>query len=151
MQTLIITLLDLAQIEAGLDQTAQPCEIEGIVLDALRGHNLQAEEKEIKLQARIADDLPEINGQPVRLGQAVSNLVGNALDAVAADGLKPLIISQSARTISLTAIGRARRSMGVAVGLSPDSPSAPATRSKAALRDLPGRPHLKRARQDSNR
>jgi two-component system phosphate regulon sensor histidine kinase PhoR len=79
MQTLIVTLLDLAQIEAGLDQAAQPCEIAYIVLDALSEHNLQAEEKEIKLQARIADDLPEIIGQPVRLGQAVSNLVGNAL------------------------------------------------------------------------
>jgi signal transduction histidine kinase len=79
MQTLIVTLLDLAQIEAGLDQTAQPCEMEHIVLEALLGHNLQAEEKEIKLQAHIADDLPEIIGQPVRLGQAVSNLVGNAL------------------------------------------------------------------------
>lgn len=79
MQTLIITLLDLAQIEAGLDKAAVPCEMSEIIPDVLRGYHLQAGEKGITLSVRLATDLPTISGHPVRLGQAVSNLVGNAL------------------------------------------------------------------------
>jgi two-component system phosphate regulon sensor histidine kinase PhoR len=79
MQTLIVTLLDLAQIEAGLDRAAIPCEIPEIISDVLRNYHLQAKEKEITFKIDVDDEMPVIMGHPVRLGQAISNLVGNAL------------------------------------------------------------------------
>jgi signal transduction histidine kinase len=79
MKNLITTLLDLAQIEVGLDQANQPCRISEIISDVLKSHRLQAEEKGITLKATVAENLPTVLGHPVRLGQAVTNLVGNAL------------------------------------------------------------------------
>lgn len=79
MKELITTLLDLAQIESGLDQATQPCQMSEIIADVLTGYKLQAEQKEITLQVDVGQELPTIVGHPVRLGQAVSNLVGNAL------------------------------------------------------------------------
>ena len=79
MKNLVTKLLDLAQIEAGLDQAMQLCEMPDIIADVQKSHRLQAEEKNIELTTVVADDLPGVCGHPVRLGQAVSNLVGNAL------------------------------------------------------------------------
>jgi two-component system phosphate regulon sensor histidine kinase PhoR len=79
MRNLITTLLDLAQIESGLDQATQSCQMSEIIPDALKGYRLQAQEKEITLEVVVADDLPALVGHPVRLGQAVANLVGNAI------------------------------------------------------------------------
>ena len=79
MQNLIITLLDLAQIEAGLDQAVVPCQLSEIILDVLRDYRSRAEEKKIELSTQVPVELPTIAGHPVRLSQAVSNLVGNAL------------------------------------------------------------------------
>lgn len=79
MKNLVTTLLDLAQIEAGLDLAAQPCRMSRIICDALAGYRLQAEEKQVSLNVSVADDLPDIMGHPVRLGQVIANLVGNAI------------------------------------------------------------------------
>jgi len=79
MKNLVTKLLDLAQIEAGLDQAMQLCEMPDIIADVLKAHCLQAEEKNIELTTVVANDLPGVCGHPVRLEQAVSNLVGNAL------------------------------------------------------------------------
>lgn len=87
MRDLIGTLLDLAQIESGLDQATQPCQMAEIIADVLQGYRLQAEEKEIRLQVDLGGNLPLVVGHPVRLGQAVANLVGNALKYTPREGL----------------------------------------------------------------
>jgi signal transduction histidine kinase len=79
MKSLITTLLELAQIESGLDRATQPCQMAAIIGDALQGHQLQAEERDITLKVDVADSLPTVVGHPVRLGQAVANLIGNAI------------------------------------------------------------------------
>lgn len=79
MRDLITTLLDLAQIEAGFDRVQQACSIRAIILDALQLHRLTAEDKDITLQVEVPDSLPTVQGHPVRLGQAVNNLLVNAL------------------------------------------------------------------------
>lgn len=86
MKNLISTLLDLAQIESGLDQGTEPCHIAKIVTDVVRIYRMQAEKKGIELHVDIHDALPRIDGHPMRLGQAVSNLVGNALKYTPAGG-----------------------------------------------------------------
>jgi two-component system phosphate regulon sensor histidine kinase PhoR len=87
MRDLIGTLLDLAQIESGLDQATRPCQMAEIIAEVLQGYRLQAEEKEIRLQVDLVSDLPLVVGHPVRLGQAVANLVGNALKYTPREGL----------------------------------------------------------------
>jgi two-component system NtrC family sensor kinase len=79
MRDLITTLLDLAQIEAGFDQVQQTCSVRSIILDALQLHRLTANDKNITLQVDVPESLPTVQGHPVRLGQAVNNLLVNAL------------------------------------------------------------------------
>jgi two-component system NtrC family sensor kinase len=79
MHNLITTVLDLAQIESGLDRANQLCQMSLVTADTVRGFRFQADEKNIQLEVSIADGMPPIMGHPVRLGQAVANLVGNAL------------------------------------------------------------------------
>jgi signal transduction histidine kinase len=79
MENLITTVLDLAQIESGLDRATQPCHLPEIIADVVTSFRLHAEEKRIELAVDVDDDLPAVNGHPVRLGQAVANLLGNAL------------------------------------------------------------------------
>lgn len=86
MQSLVATLLELARIESGLDQVTQASQLREIIHDVLKGFQLQAEEKGIDLTVDIDDDLPIINGSPVWLGQAVANLVGNALKYTPPEG-----------------------------------------------------------------
>jgi signal transduction histidine kinase len=79
MKDLISALLDLAQIEAGLDQSNQRCQMHEIIADVVDSFRLQASQKEIALNVEVPPELPAILGHPIRLGQAVANLLGNAL------------------------------------------------------------------------
>jgi two-component system phosphate regulon sensor histidine kinase PhoR len=79
MKNLITTLLDLAQIESGLDNAMEPCQVSEIAADVLAEYRAPAEEKEISLHSDVADNLPIIAGHKMRLRQAISNLVGNAV------------------------------------------------------------------------
>jgi len=74
-------ILDLSKIEAGkleLEKvTMEPRAILQNVIDVLR---YRAEEKELKLEAVVADDIPvAVMGAPTRLHQVLMNLVGNAI------------------------------------------------------------------------
>ena len=86
MKDLITTLLDLAQIESGLDRANRPCQIRKIISNVVEMHCLQAEEKKVALKVVVPEDLPFVNGHPLRLSQAVSNLMGNALKYTPAGG-----------------------------------------------------------------
>lgn len=86
MQNLVVTLLDLAQIESGLDKATEPCQVSEIIPEILKGYRLQAQEKDIALKVEVAAGLPTIAGHPVRLGQAVANLIGNAIKYTPAGG-----------------------------------------------------------------
>jgi two-component system NtrC family sensor kinase len=86
MKNLITTLLDLAQIESGLDRATEPCQVADIIARVVQDYRLQVEEKAIDLRVEIADPLPLIQGHPLRLGQAVANLLGNAIKYTPAAG-----------------------------------------------------------------
>jgi CheY-like chemotaxis protein/HPt (histidine-containing phosphotransfer) domain-containing protein len=78
---IINDILDLSKIEAGkLELEAgevRPAELVGEVLGLFFE---KAEKKGLDLAARIAPDVPAlVEGDPVRLGQILSNLVNNAL------------------------------------------------------------------------
>jgi signal transduction histidine kinase/CheY-like chemotaxis protein len=83
---LLNDILDFSKIEAGkLDLEALPFSLRDGVGDRLKTLALRAHAKGLELIAEVAPDVPEsVVGDPVRLGQIVVNLVGNAIKFTAA-------------------------------------------------------------------
>jgi two-component system sensor histidine kinase/response regulator len=79
--TIINEILDYSKMEAGktvLDSVA--FHLPRVVNDVLRSLALPAHQKGLELTLRIAPDVPaDLTGDPVRLGQVLINLVGNAI------------------------------------------------------------------------
>jgi two-component system NtrC family sensor kinase len=76
---LINDLLDLGRIEAGFDTRKEVVPLGTLVqfiLDSLRARVV---DKSQRLVVEVPDDLPPILGNPVRLRQMLSNLIGNAV------------------------------------------------------------------------
>ncbi|MCW5890813.1 MAG: response regulator [bacterium] len=83
---LLNDILDFSKIEAGkLDLEALPFPLRDDVGDRLKTLALRAHAKGLELIAEVAPDVPEaVIGDPVRLGQVLVNLVGNAIKFTAA-------------------------------------------------------------------
>jgi signal transduction histidine kinase/CheY-like chemotaxis protein len=79
--TMINEILDYSKLEAGktfLDSVA--FHLPRVVNDVLRSLALPAHQKGLELTVRITPDVPaNLKGDPVRLGQVLINLVGNAI------------------------------------------------------------------------
>ena len=79
--TIINEILDYSKMEAGktvLDAVA--FHLHSVVKDVLRSLALPAHQKGLELTVRIAPDVPgDLTGDPIRLGQVLINLVGNAI------------------------------------------------------------------------
>jgi CheY-like chemotaxis protein/signal transduction histidine kinase len=78
---LINEILDLAKIESGkVDLHPEPIEISALVADLKETFIPLAEEKGLKLEWFVNDDLPlEIQNDSLRLGQILRNLISNGL------------------------------------------------------------------------
>ena len=78
---IINSVLDFSKIEAGkvvLDQVR--FSLRAAVADVVQLFSAEAERKRLTLGFVVADDVPaEVVGDPVRLGQVLSNLVSNAI------------------------------------------------------------------------
>jgi signal transduction histidine kinase/CheY-like chemotaxis protein len=79
--TIINEILDYSKMEA--DKTvldSVPFHLPGMVKDVLRSLALPAHQKTLELTLRMAPDVPaDLTGDPIRLGQVLINLVGNAI------------------------------------------------------------------------
>jgi signal transduction histidine kinase/CheY-like chemotaxis protein len=79
--TIINEILDYSKMEAGktvLDSIA--FHLPSVVRDALRSLEVLAHQKGLELSVHIAPDVPAgLTGDPIRLGQVLINLVGNAI------------------------------------------------------------------------
>jgi signal transduction histidine kinase/ActR/RegA family two-component response regulator len=79
--TIINEILDYSKLEAGktvLDSVA--FHLPSVVSDVLRSLALLAHQKGLELTVGMAPDVPaDLTGDPVRLGQVLINLVGNAI------------------------------------------------------------------------
>jgi CheY-like chemotaxis protein len=79
--TIINEILDYSKMEAGktvLDLVA--FRLPSLVNDAMKSLAVLAKQKGLELGVRIAPDVPaDLTGDPIRLGQVLINLVGNAI------------------------------------------------------------------------
>ena len=79
MTTLINNLLDLGKIEVRVGMEMEPCQLVTVIKEAVESLKEQSRAKEIALQLDLPPELSLVQGNPVRLDQVVSNLVGNAI------------------------------------------------------------------------
>jgi signal transduction histidine kinase len=77
--SLVNELLDLNRLEAGFDTRREMVLFENILKFALDAMEGQFKLKDLTLEADIANDLPELQGNPIRLRQLVDNLLTNAV------------------------------------------------------------------------
>jgi len=79
MKQLSDNLLNLARGQIPLIAVQRvPLDLAKIVEDVTQRFSIQAQEKKVRLESKI-DQLPEMQGDPVKLSWVVSNLIGNAL------------------------------------------------------------------------
>jgi two-component system, sensor histidine kinase and response regulator len=78
---LINGILDLAKVESGrISLEAVEFDLKDVIEKALETLAIRAHEKGLELMVRFAPDLPEVVlGDPLRLGQIIINLLGNAI------------------------------------------------------------------------
>lgn len=81
LSSLINDLLDFSRVEAGkLSLMPEECDIRALLESALEPLHLSAREKRLALRLHVAPTVPAvIMADPVRLGQVLLNLVGNAV------------------------------------------------------------------------
>lgn len=77
--TLINDLLELGSIEAGLDIRREWVQLDVLLLYSLDMLQGQIKSKHLKVQSDIAESLPALRANPVRLRQVLDNVVGNAI------------------------------------------------------------------------
>ena len=76
---LIDELLDLGTIEAGLDERKEPIPPEALIRYTTESFLHRAKKKSQTIELEIQPDLPQVLGNPIRLRQMLSNLIGNAI------------------------------------------------------------------------
>jgi signal transduction histidine kinase/ActR/RegA family two-component response regulator len=79
--TIINEILDFSKMEAGKTVLeSYGFHLPSVIKDAMRSLAVLAKQKGLELSVRIAPDVPAaLTGDPVRLGQVLINLVGNAI------------------------------------------------------------------------
>ncbi|HEV3111909.1 MAG TPA: ATP-binding protein [Candidatus Binataceae bacterium] len=73
----------------------------GLVRSVARTFALQAEHKRIAVGIDLADSIPAMRGDPIKLSWAVSNLIANALRYTPEGGLVSVSLAKSAGALSL--------------------------------------------------
>ncbi len=86
MRVLIEELLDLAEIEAGIDDTPESCNLTNIVNAVVTNYSLQTKKKKHTVVLDLPQEACLVQGSSVRLSQVVSNLVSNAVKYTPNDG-----------------------------------------------------------------
>jgi PAS domain S-box-containing protein len=86
MQKIITSLLDLTMIEGGVDQVIEPVDLSALVHESFDAFEAKIKEKGLQVTLDADPDLPQVQGHPIRLGQAVTNLISNAVKYTASGG-----------------------------------------------------------------
>lgn len=79
ISALLSDLLELGNIESGLDAHKEPIQIGPLVQRVADDFRFQANTRRVALNAHVGPNLPPVWGNPTRLRQMMSNLVENAI------------------------------------------------------------------------
>lgn len=79
MQETITSLLDLTMIESGIDQVQEIVDLVELIDESLAAFDVQIREKELQVSVDTDPEQVRILGHPPRLGQAINNLISNAV------------------------------------------------------------------------
>jgi two-component system NtrC family sensor kinase len=104
MRALIDNILDIGRIEMGIQAEFQPIEIGGVVEEAAKNMQSLAREKKITLTTTVVPGTPKVLGASLRLGQAVTNLVGNALKFTPVGGTVTVLASAESGNVIVQVI-----------------------------------------------
>jgi signal transduction histidine kinase len=104
IQALVQDLLDLARIEAGVNEQIEPCNLAKIAAEVVAEFELQFSKKDISLTTDLPDNLPSISGNSLRLSQVVANLVGNAVKYTHRGGWVFVWVSQEDAEVQLRVV-----------------------------------------------
>ncbi len=87
--TILNDILDFSKIEAGkMELESIPFHLEDVVEDAVQTFSVLASEKNLDLVVALAADVPtHVHGDPNRLRQVITNLVGNAIKFTESGGV----------------------------------------------------------------
>ena len=97
LERLVDDLRTVAQAEAGdLELRRETLDIGPLLIDAVAGRSAAADARGVNLTTDIADDLPTVEADPVRVSQVVGNLLANALRQTPAG--RTVIVSAMAAT-----------------------------------------------------
>ncbi len=102
LATMINDLLDISRIEAGrIVMKLKPIEMVEIAQQRLEELKPQADEKKILLDLNTLSDLPNLIGDTERIGQIITNLIGNAIKFSPPNGKVSLRMSRKECPIEL--------------------------------------------------
>ncbi len=73
-----------------------------LVADAVEGHAALAARKGVRLEARVADGLPEIEVDPTRIRQVLANLLSNAVRHTRAGGAVAVTVTRDDPSVRFT-------------------------------------------------
>ncbi len=76
---MVTDLLDLGRIEAEVSREMELCQVSTIVKEVVSAQKLNATIKGQSLDCEVKPDLPPVYGSPLRLTQALTNLISNAI------------------------------------------------------------------------
>jgi PAS domain S-box-containing protein len=103
MDTLIQDLLDVTRIEAGrLRVSLRQVDPRTLVAGALDAMRPLARLAGVTLHESYDEDLPEVNADPERITQVLSNVVGNALKFTPADGRVAVKVQRAEQGVVIT-------------------------------------------------
>jgi signal transduction histidine kinase/DNA-binding NarL/FixJ family response regulator len=83
---LVNDLLDLGRLDAGFDTRRERVDFENVLNYTLDTFDAQVKKRNIKLVVKVAENLPSLRANPIRIRQMLDNLIGNAIKYVSEAG-----------------------------------------------------------------
>jgi signal transduction histidine kinase len=66
-------------IESRVDEVREEVDLFELIHESLTAFQVRAQEKDLQVVVNVDPALPQLRGHPVRLGQAINNLISNAV------------------------------------------------------------------------
>jgi PAS domain S-box-containing protein len=103
MLSLIADLLDFAKIQSGTVSIEKDSnDMAALVMTAVEGARVQAQAKRQTLEVDLPSPLPRVSIDARRIGQVISNLMGNAVKFTPEDGTIRVSVRHQANTVTVS-------------------------------------------------